>query len=311
MKKEVIFLTIIVILTSSLMVNASSGRLKKDSIKSCNGVLYGRHSSDNHWHVAEKKGDWYYATGNAIYSNPCVSSSSSNQNDNSVSSESQKENVQPKIEKEEKILSSDNTLKSIRVDSKELDVADIINYSTKKEKISIEVTPNDVNAKYEIKNNKDLEIGINEISINVIAEDKTIKTYLLKVQREKILSSETGIEITINDKPVTLKDKMATIYVGSQENDVKIDYKLTDSNAKVEMNELQELKTGDNKLVLKVTAEDDSTANYEITIYKQSEIEELVVNILSLICLIGMGVACYLGIKTILKKVKRNHKTYN
>ena len=70
-------------------VNASSGRLRKASIKTCNGVTYGQHSSDNHWHVASRNSDGSYsATGNPIYSDPCNSNSSGNASSSNNSSSS-------------------------------------------------------------------------------------------------------------------------------------------------------------------------------------------------------------------------------
>lgn len=44
-------------LFSAFSVDASSGRLKKDSIKTCNGIRYGQHSDDNHWHEAQRNSD--------------------------------------------------------------------------------------------------------------------------------------------------------------------------------------------------------------------------------------------------------------
>ena len=79
MKKNVyISLLLILFCVGSVEVNASSGRLRKDSIKTCGGITYGQHSSDNHWHIAELKDGSYYATGNPIYSDPCSSSNSNN-----------------------------------------------------------------------------------------------------------------------------------------------------------------------------------------------------------------------------------------
>ena len=57
-------------------VSASSGALRNDSIKTCpDGIQYGQHGSDNHWHIAEytprDKGSNYSALGDPIYSDPC------------------------------------------------------------------------------------------------------------------------------------------------------------------------------------------------------------------------------------------------
>ena len=75
MKKNIynIILVVTIFIIGISNVEASSGQLRKASIKTCNGITYGQHSSDNHWHVAEEKDGKYYATGNPIYSNPCSS----------------------------------------------------------------------------------------------------------------------------------------------------------------------------------------------------------------------------------------------
>ena len=75
---------LIMFIACNLNVNASSGRLRKDSIKTCNGVTYGQHSSDNHWHIASENSDGSYsATGNPIYSDPCNYSDNSSSNNSS------------------------------------------------------------------------------------------------------------------------------------------------------------------------------------------------------------------------------------
>ncbi len=74
MKKILIFIILLISLT--INVTASSGALKSHSIKTCpNGKMYGYHGSDNHWHEAEytprDKGSNYTAVGSPIYSDPC------------------------------------------------------------------------------------------------------------------------------------------------------------------------------------------------------------------------------------------------
>lgn len=57
---------------------ASSGALKKASIKQCpNGKYYGYHSKDNHWHEAEKSdtSSGWTAIGPVISGDPCTSAS--------------------------------------------------------------------------------------------------------------------------------------------------------------------------------------------------------------------------------------------
>lgn len=370
MKKSLyLILLMTIFVVGSVEVNASSGALRKASIKTCNGITYGQHSSDNHWHVAEESDGKYYATGDPIYSDPCSSSSNSSNNDNSGNSggssndssnsnsggesssgnssssnnsgssgstnnntssnnnsdsgsssnnssssssnntsttkpnSSSSSSTSSSTEKEE-IKSNDNTLKNIIIDGKEIDVEDNIDYSTTKEKIIINVTTNDEKAKYEIKNNSTLEIGENKISIEVTAEDGTTKTYNINVKRDKILSSDTGIKVIINEEEVNFSDNKATVYVSATETNLKIDYTLNDENAKVEMDKIEELKTGDNELKIKVIAEDGTEKEYEIIIHKYTKSEETISTILGLAIIGGMGYGIYYVIKKVVPKVK-------
>lgn len=342
-----IILLMAMFIIGSVEVNASSGALRKNSIKICNGVMYGQHSSDNHWHVAEESDGKYYATGSPIYSDPCSSnnttssndinssgsnSNSSNNNSNSDSSSSNgsSSNVNSNevsngsnnnssnsssnnantsssnnfISEKEEVKSNDNTLKTIVIDGVEVDVEDNIEFSTTKESITITATPNDENARYEVKNNSNLKIGDNEISIVVTAEDGTTKTYNINVKRDKILSSDTGFKIIINDEEVKFSDNKARIYVGSDETNLKVDYTLNDKNAKIEMDEIEKLKNGDNELNIKVVAEDGTEAEYKITIHKYTKTEEIIYTILALAILGGIGYGIYYVIKKGIPKLK-------
>lgn len=56
--KKILFLTFLLLIP--LNVNASSGILKQDSIIECDGIKYGYHGDDKHYHKAvEKNGKWY------------------------------------------------------------------------------------------------------------------------------------------------------------------------------------------------------------------------------------------------------------
>ena len=337
--KKSLYLILIAILfvVGSIEVNASSGALRKASIKTCNGITYGQHSSDNHWHVAEESDGKYYATGNPIYSDPCSSSGGSSNNNNSnndsgsnnssnnnTSGESSNNNTsnnnnaggnsstnnntttnsnnsgttsnQDTTPKEEP-KNSDNTLKVILIDGKEIKISDDIKYSTTKEKVKIEATPNDEKATFEIKNNDELSIGENKVEIEVKAEDGKIKTYSIMITREVILSNDTSIKVTIDDEEVMFENNKATIYVSSSATSVTIDYKLGNDKAKVEMDKLENLKTGDNPLKIKVTAEDGTEKEYEIIIHKYTKTEDTISTILAFALLGGFGYGIYFIIK--------------
>lgn len=71
MKKKLLYLLTILFLMVPIMINASSGALKKATIKKCpDGVYYGRHG-DGHWHAATYKNGTYYADGDSFTGDPC------------------------------------------------------------------------------------------------------------------------------------------------------------------------------------------------------------------------------------------------
>lgn len=338
--KKILYVVLmaVVFLCGDLKVGASSGQLRKASIKSCNGITYGQHSSDNHWHVAEEQDGKYYATGDSIYSDPCSSNvnnkvqnnNSSNQANSSEDKISSNENVTNNVtsnqsssssshntvdkvnnsNKTEQVInkSSDNTLKEVTIDGQVIEVSDDMEFSTTKQNVIISVVTNDEKASYEIKNKSYLSIGDNQITIEVKAEDETIKVYNININRRLILSSDKRINIVIDGETVEFDNYKATVYVSSSATTLDVDYTLSDDKAKVEMTEISDLKTGDNELKIKVIAEDGSEQVYDIIVHKSSKAEDIISTILAFLTFGGM----IYGVYFIVKKIKeRNCKKTN
>lgn len=365
MKKSLyIIILLLLFLVCSVKVDASSGFLKKASIKTCNGVMYGQHSSDNHWHVAEEKNGKYYAAGDPFYTDPCTLSNtpdeddSSDSEDNNNQENNQEDNQQnpgdnsnnnddlgntdddqsnssdgenkddiedrpipdnkhedevedntpsspgnvddssnneyvPPIQEE--LKSNDNSLKSIIIDGKNVEIKDNITYSTTNDKVDIKVTTADDKASYEIKNNSVLNLGNNIITIEVKAEDGTIKIYTVNVNKKTALSSDNSIKIIVNGEYVVFDNfNIATIYVGSFTNNVSIDYELSDDKATVEIPAINNLETGDNILEIKVAAEDGSSDTYQLIIHKYTKTSDLLSTIFSIVFVGVLGFGIYL-----------------
>lgn len=179
MKKKSVYFGIVllcVLFLGMTNVYATSGRLRKNSIKTCNGITYGQHSSDNHWHVAVRNSDGSYnASGDPIYSDPCASSSNSSSssgntsgssNTNSSSSNTISGSSKPastpvatpvSIPTPTPELSSDTSLKSVIVDGNTIEVSDSMEYQTMNEKVNIVVETTDGNATYTVHNRDLLE----------------------------------------------------------------------------------------------------------------------------------------------------------
>lgn len=223
------------------------------------------------------------------------SNNSSNTMTNNDSNNSS--NIEIDTSQQEEIKSSNNTLKEIIIDDKSFDMTDYIEYSTTKEKVSIKATTNDEKATYEIKNNSILSIGENIITIEVKAEDGTIRIYNIKVIRERILSSDIGLKVIIDDEEVKFDNYKAIVYVSSTATNINFDYALNDEKSRIEMDKLDTLKTGDNELKIKVIAEDGTEQIYEITIHKYSHAEGIISVIISFVLLGSIGYGIYFVIK--------------
>ena len=323
MKKKSVYFDIVllcVLFLGMTNVYATSGRLRKNSIKTCNGITYGQHSSDNHWHVAVRNSDGSYnASGDPIYLDPCASSSNSSSssgntsgssNTNSSSSNTISGSSKPastpvatpvSIPTPTPELSSNTSLKSVTVDGNSIEVSDWMEYQTTNERVDIVVETADSNATYTV-HNRDLLEGENPIEIEVTAPNGDIKSYTLTVVREE-LSDNTNIHVIIDGEEITF-DSMgnAEVTVSSTTEQIEYTYTLEDENAAVETEEIETLQTGDNLMKFLVTAQDGTQKTYEITIHKYSFAEEAIITILSFAILGGIGYGIYYFVKKRKKK---------
>lgn len=188
--------------------------------------------------------------------------------------------------------SSDNTLKSVFIDGKNISINDIMNYSTKKEKINIKIKLNDNKANYVITNNDNLKIGTNNIIIKVTAENGNVKKYSLLVEREK-LSNNTNIKIIVDGNNVNFVSEKANVSVSNDVDYLSYEYELEDKKAKVDVIGDDVLKIGDNNIIFVVTAEDGTRKEYKLTVNKSSKSDEITSTILGLIIIVGFGYGIY------------------
>jgi len=296
-------------------VYAHPGRTDSDGCHTCktNCSKWGLEDGEYHCHngntYTNKKGQTFNSDGTEIIdannnSNSKNESDVSNNNsdvinditnnnssNNTTSSNSNTNKNEPS--KNENKKSSDNTIKTITIDGESYNSFDNIVHVTSSENVNIEVTTNNDKATYDIKNIEPLVFGDNYISIVVTAENGLTKTYNIIVNKERELSSETGIEVIINDEKVVFKQYEATINVDSSITKLDIDYTLKDEKASVEMNEIGELESGDNILMIKVIAENGIQQEYKITIYKYSKTEDIIYTTIGLGVLGGSGYGIY------------------
>lgn len=303
MKKIFMVIICVIALGNLTNVKATPGYLKQSSIKTCNGVLYGSHG-DGHWHVATKNEDGRYnAEGNPIYIDPCNNNATTNNDSNNSATNNNISNNDNQVKEPIIIKSTDNTIKSIKVNNDNIDVNDNMKYSTIKAIATIEIILNNANAKAEYKTENDLTIGNNSIEINVKAEDGSIKKYNLNITREKELSTNKKIKIMVNNKEIKFTEyKNEDIMISSSEEKVNITYELEEKNAKVEVKGNENLKVGNNNIIITVISENGESQDYTLIVKKSNKTEDIIAGIITLIFLGGIGFGILYLIKKIIKR---------
>lgn len=195
--------------------------------------------------------------------------------------------------------SSDNTLKSVKIDGEEIVVADRMQYETNKMNVTISVETNDSNATTDIDDGY-LVVGENNINITVTAEDGSKKDYILTIKR---LSDNTNIKIKIDGEEIEFVNNKASVMVSSNTKKLDYKYELEDKNAKVEITGDKDLEYGDNIVKFTVTAEDGTEEVYELTVDKSTKEEEVISGVLSVGLIGGAGYGIYYAVKK--KKAKK------
>ncbi len=312
MKKLLTILTLVILISicAPIKVEATSGRLRADSITTYNGVTYGQHG-DGHWHVAVLRSGYYYASGSELSSIPYESNNTQSSTSKSVDSTSsvQTSSTQTTYSNEQEVIkSNDNSIKSLKIDNKEIELNWPVSYETENEKVTILVITNDEKATYEVED-ENLNIGDNLLKITVTAENGEIKEYDLNITRiEKVeeLSSNTDVEIVVNNEEIIFNkfNETAEISVSSSVGELKFKYKLVDENASIDVENYKNLKEGSNEVIFKITAEDGNVSTYTLTVNKASATTEVVEFIIGS----GMCVIIIFGIYYLVKKSKVNKK---
>lgn len=202
--------------------------------------------------------------------------------------------------------SNDNSIRRVTVNSEEIDVSDSMSYSTTKEKAIIYVVATDYKATTEYNSNAKLTIGDNIIDIKVTAENGDVKEYKLNIIREKVLSNNKNIKIIVDDEELIFNlFESKTIYLSNSKNKIDLKYELEDKNAKVEIIGNENLKVGENEVVVKVIAENGEGQDYTIIVDKYSKWEETIFNMVGTTFAIGFfGGICYL-IYCFIRKIKK------
>lgn len=330
MKRKIINISLL--LTLAFIMNttdvfATSGALRKSSIKTCpNGITYGLHgdgAGGTHWHQAEAHSEMssgWAAVGDPLSSDPCPKNdSNTNQNNNSNNNQtnSNQSNNTPKennttanknqtntSSNNEKKKSNDTSISRLTINGKSIySVDDTMEHTVATSKVDISVETKDKNAKYEIQGNVE-ELSkekINEFKILVTAEDGTQKTYILNITREVKESYVRITSLKINGSSVYFSlDKKEEVSLSNSENKLNIEYKLSNTNANLIITANgKEVKNGDNievgktNYLLTIVDEDGNESSYELVVERMTKFDETMSFILGLVILGGVGYLIY------------------
>lgn len=147
-------------------------------------------------------------------------------------------------------------------------------------KLAISVKTEDSKATYTISGNKDFKAGTNVVKITVSAEDGTTKVYKINVEKEGNIeeSSSSLVNLIIEDMKFTVPfEKNITEYTAEK---IKYTSKLNilpyteAEEATYEIIGNENLKVGENEIIIKVTSKDKSTTTeYKVKFEMLSEEE--------------------------------------
>lgn len=179
------------------------------------------------------------------------------------------------IRKDER--SSDNTLKSLKIGDEEIKLEEDtkeykVSFPNKTKKVKVTAQANNSKAKIEGAKEYDLVVGENKITIVVTAENNEERTYTIIVTRKEIVDTkgEDNLKsLTVND--VKIKKITSNIFVSiSNDNDkLKLEYDLLDEDSDVKYDEDLQLKTGINKVKVRINDSNDKETEYNLIIFKE------------------------------------------
>ncbi len=194
-----------------------------------------------------------------------------------VTREAPKTNTDPVVKK-----SGDNYLKSLNIKGVELNPAfnkDLSNYNIKipyeVDLLDIDYAASSSKAKVEVVGNGNFKVGeVSTVQVKVTAEDGSVRIYTLNVNKDAVASNNLLKSLTIKDHNISPSfDKDIDTYNIKVDSNVdSIDIVATPENekAKVEITGNNNLKNGNNAVLIKVTDENGFTRIYQLNVEKKS-----------------------------------------
>lgn len=161
-----------------------------------------------------------------------------------------------------KSLSNDTTLKLFTVDGAEVQDGSEVVLDGTKNFVAVIAQANDANAVVSVEGSTDLAFGANDVVVTVTAEDGSVATYTVSVVFPNI--GDTSLKtFTVNGNAVDDGERVELEYGVT---DVEVVVETTDAEASFEVAGAEGLVSGENELLVTVTARDGETVQEYLVI---------------------------------------------
>ena len=208
-------------------------------------------------------------------------------------------------------LSGNNTLKSLFVNDKKIELQENefiynIEFDNEIEEAIIKAIPSDNKANVIVKDKYALEVGSNDINVDIIAADGSKASYILNITRKKILSNNSRLSnikiigYKINFRP---DNTLYNLRIKDEEEKLDIYTVLEDEFATVEIEGNHDLIDG-SIIKINVKAEDGTYTRYFINIEKSRK-SNLIIIIIIILITSGLLALC---IWTLIKRKKKREE---
>lgn len=227
-------------------------------------------------------GEFYNENGDAI---------DVNYNNLSINIGDEQIEVQSEIEENENVSDDDANLEIMRLglegispdfDSNVQEYYLVVDEDV--EDINVTAVPRNREAEVKISGNKNLKMGKNTIEIEVTSKDKTnVKKYVINLTRTNNIKKANADLETLAIENYELNPEFSNnitnykIEVSNDTNNLNVLAIPINMKANVKIEGKDDLKVGNNKVIVTVTAEDNITIKkYNIEVYKRNDSEEAI-----------------------------------
>ena len=227
-------------------------------------------------------GEFYNENGDAI---------DVNYNNLSINIGDEQIEVQSEIEENENVSDDDANLEIMRLgqegispdfDSNVQEYYLVVDEDV--EDINVTAVPRNREAEVKISGNKNLKMGKNTIEIEVTSKDKTnVKKYVINLTRTNNIKKANADLETLAIENYELNPEFSNnitnykIEVSNDTNNLNVLAIPINMKANVKVEGKDDLKVGNNKVIVTVTAEDNITIKkYNIEVYKRNDSEEAI-----------------------------------